>query len=168
MGYNDTWGPERTSFRMPGMLSNQDIQRILADTSKRVEGDIRWSDDEDRSVNRVFRAKVKSDSGYSLEVRGRFNHQAGFLTYLLILKGQGRIYSLDIGQEHHNPDCNRVGEKHKHMWCEEFGDKQAYEPEDITAMWNDPVEVWQQFCREANLTHQGTMYPPHIQRELDL
>ncbi len=150
------------------MLSNQDFQRILDDTSKKVEGNIRWSEDEERSVNLVFRAPVVCDSGFPLEVRGRFNPKAGFLTHLLLLKGQGRIYALDLGQDHHNPDCQHVGEKHKHIWSEEFADKQAYVPEDITASWNNPVAVWQQFCCEAKLTHQGVMHPPVIQRELDL
>ena len=40
------------------------------------------------------------------------------LTYALILKTAGRIYGLDLGKDHHNPQCEQVGEKHKHRWSE--------------------------------------------------
>ena len=39
-------------------------------------------------------------------------------------------------------------------------------PPDITAEWSDPVKVWQQFCQEARLRHNGTMSMPVIQGEM--
>ncbi|MGH8191833.1 MAG: DUF6978 family protein, partial [Rhodanobacteraceae bacterium] len=42
-----------------------------------------------------------------------------------------RIYGLDLGKDHHNPQCNQVGEKHKHRWTDQYRDKEAYEPRDI-------------------------------------
>ena len=58
------------------------------------------------------------------------------------------------------PDGIRVGEKHKHSWREGHGDKWAYIPQDVTEPWNRPVEVWRQFCEEANLRHLGIMRNP--------
>lgn len=49
---------------------------------------------------------------------------------------------------------------HKHCWSEEFKDKQAYEPEDITAAPDNPIQAWQQFCQEATIQHKGRMHPP--------
>ena len=82
---------------------------------------------------------------------------------VLILKTTGRVYGLDLGKDHHNPQCDQVGEKHKHKWTEQFRDKEAYEPYDITESASDPVAVWRQFCAEAHLTHEGTLHapPPH-------
>ena len=101
-----------------------------------------------------------------LFVIGRYNSVVGTLTYALIHRAAGRIYALDLGTDHHNPDCNRVGEKHKHRWTEGFRDKQAYVPEDITESWDRPVEVWGQFCAEARIRHTGRMDPPAVQEEL--
>ena len=77
----------------------------------------------------------------------------------------GRIYGLDLGKDHHNPQCNQVGEKHKHKWTEQFRDKQAYVPDDITEAASDPQAVWKQFCGEARLSHNGTLPAPPLQQE---
>ena len=34
-----------------------------------------------------------------------------------------------------------------------------YAPEDITATVENPVEVWDQFCREAGIQHNGLDVP---------
>ena len=85
----------------------------------------------------------------------------------MILKTAGRIYALDLGKDHHNPQCDYVGEKHKHRWTEQFRDKEAYVPKNITANAADPVGVWRHFCAEAGITHLGTLRPPPpVQQEL--
>jgi len=104
--------------------------------------------------------------GWPLVVVGRWNPFAGTLSYALVHRGAGRIYGLDLGADHHNPTWERIGEKHKHAWTEEFRDKKAYRPDDITARWDQIVEVWQQFCRQANLVHTGKMQLPSVQENL--
>lgn len=148
-------------------LTNGEFEAILADASKRIDGDIEWHEDEDHSPSVEFRAEVSSTAGWPLFVRGSYNPLIPALSYTVILKTEGRIYALDLGKDHHNPQCNQVGEKHKHKWNEPFRDKEAYAPDDITAPADDPVAVWQQFCTEASLTHNGTLKaPPPIQMEL--
>lgn len=148
-------------------LTNAEFQAILDDASKRIEGDIVWQTDEDHSPCFEFRAEVLSSAGWPLFVRGSYNPLVKALSYVLILKTVGRIYALDLGKDHHNPQCAYVGEKHKHRWTEQFRDKEAYVPPDITANVGDPVAVWQQFCAEAQITHTGTLRTvPPIQQEL--
>jgi hypothetical protein len=77
----------------------------------------------------------------------------------------GRIYALDLGKDHRNPDGELVGEKHKHRFTEQFRDKWAYVPDDITFPAVDPVGVWKQFCTEARLRHVGTLQPPPRRQE---
>lgn len=114
-----------------------------------------------------FRAEVSSEMGWPLFVRGSYNRLAGTLTYGLILKTEGRIYALDLGKDHHNPQCTQVGEKHKHRWTEQFRDKEAYVPDDITAPVSDPVGVWAQFCVQTRIEHSGKLaHPPGVQQEL--
>ena len=148
-------------------LTNSDFATILSDESKRIDGDIVWAEDEDHSSSVEFRAEVNSESGWPLFVCGSYNRSIDALSYVLILKTVGRVYGLDMGKDHHNPQCDQVGDKHKHHWTERSRDKEAYVPEDITESAANPVAVWEQFCAEAKLTHVGTMYnPPAVQGSL--
>ncbi len=141
-------------------LTHQEFEALLADGSKRVEGNLDWAEDEDHSPSVEFRAEVKSDAGYPLFVRASYNALARTASFALIHRGVGRIYALDLGKDHHNPSCQNVGEKHKHRYTEQCRDKEAYVPSDITAAVDDPVAVWKQFCAEALIAHNGTLYPP--------
>ena len=148
-------------------LTSIEFASIMEDRSKLIEGNITWVEDEDHSPAWVFRANIESTAGWPLFVQGRYNPLARTLTYVLILKTAGRIYGLDLGKDHHNPQCNQIGEKYKHTWSEQHRDKEAYEPDDITAQVSDPVEVWQQFCKEAGIEHDGKLRkPPPMQMEM--
>ena len=138
-------------------LTQAEIDALVADPEKVIDGDIPWLQDEDHSPSVEFRAEVRTTSGYPLFVRGSYNPLIGALTYALILKPVGRIYGLDMGKDHHNPSCQRVGDLHKHRWTEAQRDKEAYVPADITASATEPVAVWQQFCAEAGIRHLGQL-----------
>ena len=143
-------------------LTNAEFAAIMTD-EKQISGNIVWNEDESHSPARVFRAEVESAAGWSLFVQGRYNPLAGTLTYALILRTEGRIYGLCMGKDHHNPQCNQVGEKHKHRWSEQYRDKEAYIPNDVTASVSEPADVWKQFCGEAGIEHHGWMdAPPEI------
>jgi hypothetical protein len=149
------------------VLTNAEFESILDDATKRIEGDIVWQHDEDHSPCVEFRAEILSSGGWPLFVRGSYNPMIPALSYVLILKTTGRVYALDLGKDHHNPQCDYVGEKHKHRWSEQFRDKEAYVPEDITANVTDPVTIWKQFCAEAKITHRGVLRQlPRDQPEL--
>lgn len=141
-------------------LSNAEFETILSDGTKQIDASIFWQEDEDHSPAVEFRAEVQSDAGWPLFVRGSYNPLIPALTYALILKTSGRVYALDLGKDHHNPECNQIGEKHKHRWTETLRDKEAYVPDDITVDASDPVGAWKQFCVEANLRHVGNMARP--------
>ncbi len=148
-------------------LTQNEFEAILADVNKRIDGDIFWSEDEDHSPAVEFRAEVQSEAGYPLFVRGSYNALAQTLTYAVIHRGAGRIYALDLGKDHHNPDCHNVGRKHKHRWNEIVRDKEAYVPDEVTDIAKEPVAVWHHFCVEARIQHAGTMHaPPPLQLEM--
>ncbi|MFP5273148.1 DUF6978 family protein [Coleofasciculus sp.] len=151
------------------MLSQNEFEEIISDLTKRIEGDILWNDDEDHSPAVEFRAEVVSDAGYPISIKGSYNAFAQKLSYVIIHRAAGRIYGLDLGQDHKNPNGEQVGDKHKHRWDEHYRDKQAYVPPDITALITEPVTVWQQFCLESKITHNGIMQePPPLQLDLFL
>jgi hypothetical protein len=138
-------------------ISQSEFDAMMDDAAKWIEGDLQWGEDPDHSPAVEFRAEVRSDTGYPLSVRGRYNQLAGTLSYTLLHRTTGRVYALDLGADHHNPTCQRVGEKHKHRWTDQYADKQAYIPEDITAPAEDLAGVWQQFCAEARISHRGKL-----------
>jgi hypothetical protein len=146
-------------------LTTAEFEALLNDRSKRIDGDLSWGEDEDHSPAVEFSAEVISEPGWPLFVRGSYNPLARTLTFALILKTEGRIYALDLGKDHHNPQCTQVGERHKHRWTERLRDKEAYAPEDISAAVSEPVAVWRQFCQEATVTHGGTLAAPPAVRE---
>ena len=142
-------------------MTQAEFEGILADTSKRIPTRITWQEDDDHFPALEFKTEVESDPGYPIVLKGSFNPLAQTLSYVLIHRLAGRIYALDLGKDHHNPTCERVGEKHKHTWREGLRDKFAYVPEDITALSANSVAVWDQFCLEARIQHNGLEAPQH-------
>lgn len=150
-------------------ISQQEFEAILADDTKRITGNIVWGDDIGHYPAREFRAEIRNDGNYSMFIVGEYIPFSGKLSYSLILRGTGRIYGLDLGAAHRNPDGEMVrGNKHKNYWKDGYRDRFAYIPEDITATWDQPVEAWHQFCAEANLNHQGIMRRPDEPRYLPI
>ncbi len=148
-------------------LTVGEFEAILNDESKLITGNIAWSEDEDHSPSVEFRIDLSSGPGFPLFIRGSCNAEAQTLSFALIHRGAGRIYGLCLGKDHHNPDCEYVGETHKHYWSEVTRDKKAYAPPDITAPPTDPINAWRQFCAEARINHIGELSPvPPAQRRL--
>ena len=148
-------------------MDQTDFETLLEDPSKTIDGDIIWADDEDHSPALEFHVPLQSAAGMALFVRGSLNALAHTLSFMIIHRAWGRIYGLDLGKEHHNPNCTFVGETHKHRWTERFRDKHAYAPGDVTAAADDPLTAWRQFCEEAKIVHKGVMKLPPP-RQLDL
>ena len=146
-------------------ISEEEYLEIVADDTKMIDGDIFWEDDLDHSQSKEFRMEVESSSTHSMFIQGRYIPLSGKLSYAIIHRSAGRIYGLDLGAGHRNPDGKQVGDTHKNYW-RDGSDRWAYEPEDITESWNHPVEVWEQFCAEANLRHRGRMIPPNPDMEI--
>ena len=150
------------------MITDQEFQAIIDDDSKWIEGDISWFEDEYHSHAREFRVAVHSGSGEPLQINGRYNAYSGKLSFALLRHGTGRIYGLDLGVSHGRQNPVGMYAKHKHRWSEARKDKDIYEPSDITAPVDRPVEVWDQFCAEAGIDHQGTLHDPPVRLDLPI
>lgn len=144
-------------------LTNSEWREILADESKTVRGDIDWVVDEEHPGTVEFFVPFDSASGHPLWVKGSINWKIPAVSFVVIHGRAGRIYGLDLGKDHQH-DGNRT---HKHTWSEAHKDRNTYVPADITASIEDVVGLWDQFCREARITHVGVMRrPPPWQRRL--
>jgi len=158
----------RHEYNSEMIFTESDMDIILDDDTKVINGDIRWQKDEDHSPTIEFFASIDSESGYPLNIRGSFNAKCQKLGFSMILGGNGRIYGLDIGTDHRNPKPinGNVGKLHKHKWKNDCKDKFAYCPNDITVMPRNivgegqVVQVWKEFCTEAKIIHYGTLEEP--------
>ncbi len=148
------------------VLSKAEYYAIIRDNTKVILEDIVWESASNSTAR--FRANVDSDEKYPIFINGWFSPLSGKLSYAIIHRGVGRIYGLDLGADHYNPDGESVGEKHKNYWTPGSKDKWAYVPTEITETWDQPAAVWNQFCKEANLRHSGTIRDPDIQRGMSL
>lgn len=153
-------------------MTNEEFKIIIDEAAKRIEGNVVWTDDPQHSGAQEFRMPIQSDEGYPLYLIGRYNDAMGKLTYAMIHQSEGCIYRLDLGAKHRNPPPPEGGRgqlldgTHKHYWTERYRDKWAYQPNDITAIWAQPLAVWRQFCAEAGIEHQGQLADPTAQGEL--
>lgn len=152
------------------VLSDQEFTKIISDKSKRIMENITWEGDRENSEIVKFRVPITSDNRYPIFINGSYNRYLERLSYKIIHKEiNRRIYGLDMGKDHKNPDETLVGKNHIHIWSETYGDKKAVSAnERIFSTANEPVEVWQEFCREANIDFLGTMAEvPEIQYKID-
>ena len=145
-------------------LSQSEYEAIIADDTKIITEDIAWQPSNNPQAQ-IFRVDVESEN--PLFVQGWYNPFSGKLSYTIVHRDVGRIYSLDLGRGHNNPDGQPVGDKHKNYWRDGHTDW-AYVPQDITAPMNRPTEVWEQFCTEANIRHTGAMGSPRGATESSL
>ena len=139
------------------MLTDEEFSFILKDPSKKIEGDIYWKVNKSHLPAWIFRVPVASDCGWPLFIHGTYNPKTNSLSFVLVLQSEGRIYGLDMGKSHRNPQGDQVGRKHKHSWTESNRDKEAYAPNDITSPASNPKAVWQEFCKEAKVHHNGSL-----------
>ena len=143
-------------------LSQTEYDTIIGDRTKVIDGDIEW-EGAGNSTTRQFRIDIESDDEHPIFIDGWYNPLSGKLSYSIIHRSVGRIYGLDLGADHINPDGVSVGEKHKNYWKPESRAKWAYVPHDITETWNRPAAVWAQFCAEANIRQMGAIQDPVVQ-----
>ncbi|ANV86322.1 MULTISPECIES: DUF6978 family protein [unclassified Picosynechococcus] len=140
------------------ILSQSQFDLLLLDKTKEIYGDIHWEKDLEHQGSLIFQVGIDSSIENNLFIKGTFNQKRETLTYSMILPPYGSIYRLDMGQTHRNPDRRqKIGRVHKHRWTEQYRDKWAYAPDDITEPVTNPEGVWRQFCLESNTKHAGNM-----------
>lgn len=142
------------------ILSQREFEDIINDQTKKIADDITWKGDTETSEIVKFRALIESEEKYPIFVDGSYNRFLERVSYKIIHKKAGRIYGLDIGKDHRNPDGEMTGELHKHRWTEEYRDKWAYVPDDILSPASRPEKVWKEFCQEAKIIFEGNIESP--------
>ena len=150
---------------MPG-LSQPEFERLLADPTKRIMGDIAWTDDLDHFPAQEMRASIESDQAWPIWAYGWWQPRYEKISYALIHRPGGRVFGLDIGGGRHgNPGGASIHGTHLHRWTAAHHDGIAVLRPDITLPWTQPVELWELFCAEANIAHLGRLAMPMLNEE---
>lgn len=158
-------------------MTQADFETFLNDPTKSI-GDHppRWTAKPNHPALLFFHADFLGESAEDMFLEGSWNRKKGTVSFTICHRGTRsrhgrmgqRVYSLDLGVEHPNPDKTVCGSPHKHRWKEDlrlygfpgcpepcWGDEEAYVPTDITATVADPAGLWREFCAEAGIIHTG-------------
>lgn len=150
-------------------FSEKDFQILIMDNSKEILGDITWEEDRNHQGSLIFVTEIQSNLNYPIYLTASFNFKRGTLSFSIIHKDVGRIYGLDMGQTHRNRATGKkTGRVHKHRWTDLYKIQDAYVPSDITKPYNDVIGVWQEFCLESKIIHNGKMLGLPDSRQLKL
>ena len=134
------------------MVTEADAQSILAQ-SKVIGANLHWTTD---GVIRRLEAKVFCDENEEILVfkgtLGKTNR-----SFVLLYKNTP-IRKYTVHSHHRNPVTREVIRgPHKHIWDEEYQDRQVYIPDDIRM--GDPNEELMDFLEECNIRLRGTYSP---------
>ncbi len=110
-----------------------------------------------------FELPIQCEEDYKLRLVGTLTEATGYYKFNLFL-GSYPIRMLHIGKAHHNPDCGRVGQNHKHKWTDEHQTRWAYEPEEID--FTDMEKAFWTFLEECRIEYRGAFVKPAVQRRL--
>jgi hypothetical protein len=139
---------------------------ILADTTKRIDGDIVWRQHPDITYSVSFRVEVVCSVDRNIVLAGYYNRENKKFYLTLFRRSDGKpFFRLCMESGHHNPSCTQAGDPHLHHWDDEEGDKIA---EAATFSTDGGVrDIWREFCRAANIIHNGILQSPTpLQKEM--
>ncbi len=148
-------------------LSFTEFESWLYDNTKTIEEDIFWTpiSNDNHESGFGFRVSIKSAIELPVELSGYFNLKSRKLSFSVIHKTEGRIYGLCTGDAKHREGTKWIFGKHKHRWDESEKLGHVYEPNDITAKWDQIEDVLRQFGAEANITLECDIDDPPSHQE---
>lgn len=90
------------------------------------------------------RAAVESSTGFDLAVEVTYNPNVAKMSGCLFARhvkpNWARLYGVDIGDDHHNPDCQMTGDPHRHnRWSVAHGSRVASPAPEFAGLARDAV-----------------------------
>jgi hypothetical protein len=139
-------------------VTRAEASAILADTTKRIEGDIVWRAHPDIDYAVSFRVEISCSVDKGIVLAAYYNRENNKFYLNLFRRTDGKPFLRLCNESgHHNPSCIQAGDPHLHHWDDEEGDKIA---EGVTLGKTDMQGIWREFCRIANITHNGILQSP--------
>ena len=145
-------------------LSQEEFDAIIADKSKRIVGDVAWSESLGHQGAVEFGAPVLNYLNRPLRVHGWFRQSERKLSFTL-LYGSVRIAGIDFGRglSHRNIDGTRIVGAHMQLWVAVAQRAEAIPLPPEMPEWNEPVQVWVRFCAELGILHLDDLISPAIE-----
>jgi len=147
-------------------VTRREAQAILADNSKRIEGDIVWAQHPDINFAVRFRVRVQCAVDPDIQIAGYYNRENNKLYLNMFRRSDGKPFvRLCMESGHHNPACTEAGDPHLHEWDDDEGDKIAGAVTFDTS--GSTQQIWREFCAWTGITHEGVLESvPPFQKEM--
>lgn len=145
--------------QMPDGFTEDEVDRVIQ-LRKWIEAAIHWRGGQGYQT---FQVPVGCEEDYALRMIGALTERTGYCRYNLFL-GTQPIRMLHIGQQHHNPDCERVGPPHRHRWTDGHGQRWAYVPGDFDS--SELRRAFEGFAVERGIELRGGLVAPVIQMRI--
>ena len=138
-------------------MTQSEALAIIADTTKRIDGDIVWRQHPDITYAVSFRIEIELDSG-KIALAGYYNRENKKFNLAMFRLGERPFVRLCMESEHHNPSCSDAGDPHLHQWDDDNGDKIAGQV--AFNVDGEMSDIWRAFCDWANIIHNGVFESP--------
>ena len=124
---------------------------------------------EPKGVYYKARGDVAGVEGFDLAVEVTWNPRSDKASACLFVKHVkplwSRIYGVDLGEDHHNPDCQLTGDPHRHdKWSVKYGVKFGSAAPDLVG--RSVPEMFGMFLEECGIEMPGTLVMPKVQTRL--
>jgi len=115
------------------------------------------------------RGEVANSVGFDLALEVTWSPKTGKASLCLFARrvkpGWSRLYGIDLGDDHHNPDCNNTGDPHRHnRWSVTYGDRFGSGAPDLKG--KSVPEAFDIFVSECNISVRGALTMPSVQGTL--
>lgn len=148
------------------MLLTRATADHLVELPKVVGEPIEWKPISESTKRFQFDVSVySSESDARIRLMGRlgFKHWS----YVLLGPQNARLRRISVPRDPHpNPDGTEMPPQHKHIWSEDYEDREVYIPTDIS--WDSYNEALRDFARECNITLLHPYLDFYVQARLGL
>jgi hypothetical protein len=112
------------------------------------------------------RGEVQSQTGFELFVEVTWSPKATKASACFFVKRVkplwSRVFGIDLGDDHHNPDCVMTGDPHRHnRWSVKHGARYGTPAPDLQG--KTVPEMFDVFLRECKIQMAGAIVMPPIQ-----
>lgn len=143
-------------------LTREEVEKLIK-IDKIIYEDIVWQLSHRKSYK--FEVQILIEENYDVKLIGTANFLVDKYSYILLVDGT-RVRAIDIGQDHHNPDCHNTGKCHYHKNWNEKDQMNYAKPLEIRGKY-DLEHYLRFFLKECNITLAGNIvWPKDCQMEV--
>jgi hypothetical protein len=140
-------------------VDRKDFEALRDMPDKVIRGDIRLVQRRQTHPAMVAEIEIYNSTSTALKLNITYNPEIGSKTFNVTAAGLGPICRLDVDGPAHRP----AGRSHKHSVQTDRCPERSL-PDNVIdrpdLAGRSVTELFSIFCQMANITHEGTFYPP--------